>query len=52
MDFCNKIAVIPQFSGTCWFNAILMALFYSKGARRIMIKHSKKWNKKDKFFKI
>jgi len=52
MDFCKNIAVIPQFSGTCWFNSILTGLLYSKEARKVMIKYSKNWDKKDKFFKI
>jgi hypothetical protein len=52
MDFCKDIAVVPQFTGTCWFNAILMALLYSKGARKVLIKISKTWDKKDKFYKI
>lgn len=52
MDFCKNIAVIPQFSGTCWFNSILTGLLYSKEARKVMIKYSKTWDKKDKFFKI
>ena len=28
---CEKKMTIPQFSGTCWFNALLMALFFSDG---------------------
>ena len=52
MDFCKDIAVIPQFTTTCWFNSILMALLYSKGARKVLIKTSKTWDKKDEFFKI
>ena len=28
---CEKKMTIPQFSGTCWFNALLMVLFFSDG---------------------
>jgi len=49
---CNKLKVIPQFVGSCWFNAFLMALLYSQGARKIMIMRSKNWDKKDKFLTI
>ena len=55
MDFCSDISVIPQFIGTCWFNAILMSCFYSQEMRKLMIKQSKIWVKNNnifKFFKI
>jgi len=48
-DICDKIAVIPQFEGTCWFNAILMICFYSQDFRNLLIKYSKQW-KKDNLF--
>jgi hypothetical protein len=51
-DFCNDLKVIPQFVGSCWFNAILMASLYSQYSRKILINVSKKWNKKDKFLNI
>jgi hypothetical protein len=31
---CSKVITIPQTSGTCWFNALLMALLYSERSRR------------------
>jgi len=52
MDFCSNIAVIPQFEGTCWFNAILMSSFYSQEMRKLMIKQSKTWDKRNNFFKF
>jgi len=52
MDFCSDISVIPQFKGTCWFNAILMSSFYSQEMRKLMIKQSKTWNKNDNLFKF
>lgn len=30
---CKDVLTIPQFTGTCWFNALLMAMFYSDGFR-------------------
>lgn len=30
MDYCKNVLPIPQFEGTCWFNALLMSLFYSE----------------------
>lgn len=51
-DTCLNLSVIPQFSGTCWFNAILMIAFYSQYVRKIMIKVSKKWNKSNSYLMI
>ena len=42
-DFCSDIAVIPQFSETCWFNAILMATFYSQQSRLLIKFTSTSW---------
>ena len=33
---CDKVITIPQYSGTCWFNALLMAFFYSEGVRNVL----------------
>ena len=41
IEFCREIDVIPQFGGTCWFNAILMAILYSQGSRSILFKEAK-----------
>lgn len=51
-DLCSNISVIPQYEGTCWFNAILMICFYSQGVRNLLIKHSYKWNSKESLFKF
>ena len=32
----NKIEVLPQVLGICWFNAVLMVLLYSQGVRKIV----------------
>lgn len=42
---CNNIITIPQFTGTCWFNAVLMILFYSENMKKL-VEH------KTKYFKV
>ena len=49
---CDKVITIPQYSGTCWFNAILMAFFYSEGMRAVLAANSKNWNVSAKLRKI
>lgn len=49
---CIKLSVIPQFSGSCWFNAILMISLYSQLTRRVLIKAAKYWDKTNSFFQI
>ena len=51
-NFCNNITAIPQFGGTCWFNAILMATLYSKRSRKLVLRISKNWDKTNKFLMI
>ena len=52
-DFCSQISTIPQYLGTCWFNAILMNSFYSQAMRKLMInKISKTWDKENKVLKF
>ena len=41
-DHCDTVLTIPQFTGTCWFNALLMAMFYSDGMRAFLKNHLKK----------
>ena len=36
MDNCKTVLTIPQFTGTCWFNSLLMALLYSDGMREYL----------------
>jgi hypothetical protein len=40
-EFCKDVITIPQFTGTCWFNALLMTLFYSDGVREFLKKQIK-----------
>lgn len=51
-NFCENITTIPQFGGTCWFNAILMAVFYSQNSRKILLTICDKWDKTNKFLMI
>ncbi len=48
-DKCLDLSVIPQFSGTCWFNAILMIALYSENVRKVLMKASMKWDKSNSF---
>ena len=49
---CSKIATLPQFGGTCWFNAILMAALYSEASRKVLLNLSKKWDTENMFLMI
>ncbi len=40
---CTDTLVIPQLVGTCWFNALLMCVFYSEAMRDVVVMHRKKW---------
>ena len=50
MFSCDNVITIPQYTGTCWFNSILMAIFYSQHSRKLFYHHFE--GKKDKFSKI
>jgi len=39
----KELALIPQFGGTCWFNAILMVLLYSEGIRKVIYNEAFQW---------
>lgn len=36
VDACAKVVTLPQYTGTCWFNALLMSLFYSQNSNKMM----------------
>lgn len=38
---CQKIVTITQISETCWFNALLMVIFYSDLMKKLVL--TKKW---------
>jgi len=52
MDKCLNLSVIPQFGGTCWFNAILMIALYSQNVRKVVLKVANKWDKSNSFLMI
>jgi len=39
---CDKVITIPQYVGTCWFNALLMTMFYSEATRDVILNAMKK----------
>jgi len=52
-DFCNKVVTIPQYIGTCWFNAILMSILYSQHSRKLLLYENIYANEKtNKLYKI
>lgn len=51
-NFCNKVITIPQYTSTCWFNAILMAILYSQYSRKLLINDKYFNNKNTKLTKI
>lgn len=40
---CSRIITFPQYTGTCWYNALLMATLYSEGMHSICVQASKTW---------
>lgn len=40
---CERVATITQISGTCWFNAILMSIFYSDKMKELMSLKNQDW---------
>lgn len=39
---CNEVISIPQISGTCWFNSILMSVLFSQYSRGLLMNLYKK----------
>ena len=37
LNQCEKVITIPQFTGTCWFNSILMVCLYSHRMRQLLL---------------
>ena len=36
---CNDVITIPQYKNTCWFNGIIMSIFYSQYSRQFLLKN-------------
>jgi hypothetical protein len=43
-SICNRVITFPQFTGTCWFNALLMIVLYSENSRKLLLHKSKTWD--------
>ena len=55
LNQCEKVITIPQFTGTCWFNSILMVSLYSHRMRQLLrnkIKSINESKKSDTLMKI
>ena len=50
-EFCTSVITIPQISGTCWFNALIMMIFYSQNSRKLLLHYKPFKNKTDKLSK-
>jgi len=46
-NFCDTVITIPQTAGTCWFNALLMMIFYSQNSRKLLLHYNKFKDKND-----
>ena len=51
-NFCSKVITIPQYIGTCWFNAILMAILYSESSRNLLLNNNIYAKSTKKVYKI
>ncbi len=40
---CGRVMTLKQYTETCWFNALLMGLFYSQGMRAVMMETMDQW---------
>ena len=51
-DNCKRLVYWGQFGPTCWFNSLLMTIFYSQLSRELILKASKSWDSRIKIYKI
>ena len=49
--FCKDVFRIPQIIGTCWFNAIIMMIFYSQYSRKLLLNNKPFHGRTDKLSK-
>jgi hypothetical protein len=40
---CGRVMTLKQHTGTCWFNALIMGLFYSQGMRAVLMEKMAQW---------
>jgi hypothetical protein len=50
--YCDKVIFWPQYGPICWFNAVLIAVFYSQSSRNMLYQMSNNWDMKIEFYKI
>lgn len=43
---CNRVIFWTQYGPTCWFNAVLIAIFYSQHSRNMLYDLSSKMGQK------
>jgi hypothetical protein len=41
---CNRVMTLKQHTSTCWFNALVMGIFYSQGMRGVLMHHMSLWH--------
>lgn len=49
---CNKVIFWPQYGPTCWFNSVLISVFYGQHSRNLLYQISSKWDKSIEFYKM
>jgi hypothetical protein len=49
---CSKVITLPQTAGTCWFNALLMSIFYSEYSRNLLKQKIKKLQKTNPLYDV
>ena len=47
----GRIKTLKQFGGTCWFNSLIMSMFYSDASRELLLSKYKGWNVDNKIYK-
>jgi len=40
---CKDTVIVPQILGTCWYNALMMCIFYSEAMRDVVIAYRRQW---------
>ena len=51
-SYCDRVIFWPQYGPTCWFNAVLISVFYSQHSRNMLYKKSAEWDEKIEFYRM
>jgi hypothetical protein len=51
-SYCDRVIFWPQYGPTCWFNAVLISVFYSQHSRNMLYKKSAEWDQKIEFYRM